>query len=113
MGQISAQSRIKHASDRILWRSVGSEIVVVDPDSGASYALNAVGAAIWEMVDGKRTIADITSAVCDAYEVMPERVYQDIVEWAEWLADKGLVTVEASEPDTIEGSPTPSDGTQP
>ena len=40
MEQITAQSCIKRASDRILWRSVGSETIVVDPDSGASHVLN-------------------------------------------------------------------------
>jgi hypothetical protein len=109
MGQISTESCIKRASDRILWRSVGSKTIVVNPDSGASYALNAVGAAIWALADGERTIADITSAVCESYEVTPERAQQDIAEWAEWLVNNGLVTVEASEPD--KGSPTPAIGT--
>ncbi len=101
MVQISAQSRLKHASDRILWRAAGSETIVVDPDSGASFMLNAVGAGVWELVDGEKTIADITSAICDAYDVAPERAQRDIVEWAEWMADRGLVTVESAAPNMV------------
>ena len=99
MGQISAQSRIRRASHRILWRSVGSETIVVDPDSGASFVLNAVGAFIWELVDGERTIADITSEICDSYEVTPERAQADIEQWADWMAERKLVIVETAAPD--------------
>jgi hypothetical protein len=96
MGQFAPQSRLKRASDRMLWRAAGSETIVVDPDSGASFVLNAVGAAVWELLDDEKSIADITTAICDSYEVVPERAQRDIVEWAEWMADRGLVTVEGA-----------------
>ena len=101
MGQISGQSRVQRASDGILWRSVGSETVLVDPDSGDSFVLNRVGATVWELVDGKRTIADIASAVCDVYDVAPEIAQQGIVEWAEWLVGRGLVVVVQEPPGTV------------
>jgi hypothetical protein len=99
MGKIAVQRRIRRASDRFLWRAVGSDTIVVDPDSGASFVLNAVGSSVWELADGERTIADIASTICDSFEVTLEKAQADIVEWAQWMAERGLVILEAAAPD--------------
>jgi len=93
MADITVQTYVKRAVDDLSWRVVDHEAIIVRPEDGASYALNPVGTAIWELADGERTLAEIVRAICAAYEVAPDRALQDIVEWVGWMQARNLVGV--------------------
>lgn len=59
------------------------------------YILNEVGARIWELIDGKRDIKEISNAICTEYDIMPEEAERDIKEFLKDLESVGAIkTVE-------------------
>lgn len=49
-------------------------------DANSLYVLNETGAAIWERLDGTRTLQEITGDLLHDYEVPPEQLEQDVQE---------------------------------
>ena len=62
----------------ILWRELDGEAVLLSPAAGNSYNLNAVGTFIWKLLDGKHSLADIATALCETYEVEYPQALQDV-----------------------------------
>ncbi len=62
----------------VLWRELDGEAILLDPKQGCSYNLNQVGTLVWKMLDGQHTTTDIVKAICEAYDVDPERALQDL-----------------------------------
>jgi hypothetical protein len=52
--------------------------VLVDPASGAAYALNATGALVWQLCDGSRALDDIAAALAERFDVTPAQACHDI-----------------------------------
>jgi len=61
----------------VLWRELAGEAILLDPQEGCSYNLNAVGTLIWKMLDGEHSINDIVAAICEKYEVEQEQALED------------------------------------
>ena len=50
------------------WRALDTEALVVDVKAGLLYPLNSVGARIWEMSDGQRTVDEIVRTITDEFD---------------------------------------------
>jgi hypothetical protein len=68
-----------------------STLILLNPRSGEYFTLEAVGPRVWELCDGKRTIAEIAAAIADEYDAAPETITSDVLELAEALMDAKLV----------------------
>ena len=82
----------------VVSRELGGERILVPitkqaADMAAVYVLNEVGASIWELLDGKRTLADITGLLLREYEVGQETVEADIFEIVDELGKLGMLRV--------------------
>jgi hypothetical protein len=66
-------------------------LVLLDPQSGKYYTLEAVGTRVWQLCDGKRTIAEIATIIGQEYEESAEVIETDLVELLEELVDEQLV----------------------
>ncbi|MCL4474761.1 MAG: PqqD family protein [Nitrospirae bacterium] len=55
------------------------------------YVLNEVGARIWELIDGKRSLDEIAATVCSEYEITPKEAEKDITEFLKGLESVGAV----------------------
>ena len=53
----------------VVGRFVEGEAVLVLPQQGQVKVLNEVGARIWALADGARTLRQIAAALCDEYDV--------------------------------------------
>ena len=71
----------------------GDEAVLVLPALGQIKVLNEVGARVWDLLDGARSIADIVSVVCAEYDVERERAEPDTMIFLEEMQGKGLLLV--------------------
>lgn len=77
-------------------RHIAGETIIV-PVSGdvanleAVYTLNEVGSFVWQLIDGRRTAADIARAVSAAYDVSIQQASQDVDELLTSLEEKHLV----------------------
>ena len=57
----------------IVSRMVDGEAVLVDPKKGMVRVLNPTGARIWEMIDGRRTVAELAAGIAAEYGIEASR----------------------------------------
>jgi hypothetical protein len=72
-------------------RRFDDEVVVLDLAGGEYYALNTVGARVWEELVGGKTPAEIGAIVASEFAVEPERALSDCLALVEELIARGLV----------------------
>lgn len=72
---------------------LGGTIAIHHIESGYYYALNAVGARVWELVKEPITVGEILQALLGEYDVAPERCAQDLNALLEGLAERGLLEI--------------------
>ena len=82
-------------AEHVRSRRLEHEAVVVLPDKGEVKVLNDVGAQIWTLADGSRTVREIIAAVCAEFEASPVVVEADTLEILAELQHKGLITIRA------------------
>lgn len=87
---VSLESKIIRNKD-IAWRVIDGEALVVSPKDSLVYPLNEAGTRIWELLDGGRTIADISSIICDEFEGDRALIQKDVVDFIEDLLKAGLI----------------------
>ena len=76
--------------DNMVFRRIGEEVILVPirrqtVNLEAVYTLNETGAAIWEMLDGQRTLVEIRDALVAEFDVSPEKAEADVLEYVEML----------------------------
>ena len=82
-------------AEHVRGRRLEHEAVVVLPDKGEVKVLNEIGAQIWALADGSRSVRDIVAALCSAYDVPPAVAEADTLAFLVELQQKGLITVQA------------------
>ena len=80
-------------SEDLVWRVIEDEIVILTSDGREIHTLNKVGGAIWELADGTISLNDITSKICDRFDVSFEAAREDVIEFAKELSDKNLLEI--------------------
>ena len=80
-------------AEHVRSRRLEQEAVVVLPDKGEVKVLNEVGAQIWTLADGSRTVRDIIAVVCAEFEVPPVVAVADTLNFLAELQHKGLITI--------------------
>jgi hypothetical protein len=80
-------------SEVAVWRIIDGEVVILAPEGASINALTGCGGRIWELIEEETTIPEITSTICNEYEVEPEQAEQDIIEFIHKLAKMKLVDV--------------------
>ncbi len=74
--------------------TMDGETVLLDLSSGRYYTLNRLGSVIWEHCTGQSTMTDIHAAICDRFDVAPERALVDLVALVNELIQEGLLQQE-------------------
>lgn len=79
MNPVYAQSK------DVVYRTIAGEHVLVPirhkaVDLKSIYTLNEVGAFVWTLIDGKRTLCDIRDRVLDAFDAEPDQASRDVGE---------------------------------
>lgn len=80
---------LSHAPS-IVTRKTGNEYVLVPvtnniADMNSVYTLNETGAFIWELIDDKRSIADLIKEMTLEYMISEDEAERDILEFIEQL----------------------------
>lgn len=78
----------------VIGRIVNDEAVLVIPEMGDVKVLNEVGSRIWELVDGSRSIRDISVMICQEFEVDQNIAEEDTLEFVNDILVKGLINIE-------------------
>jgi len=90
--QISLSDRLV-AGDRVLFRQLKDEAVLLDLKSGTYFGLNEVGARVWQLILEHTDLARVLSALQDEFAVEPEVAERDLLALASQLVDRRLADV--------------------
>lgn len=95
---ISPSSIPSHSPD-VVYRRINDEFLLIPltdniADMDSLYRLTETGAFIWELIDGKLSIGDITSKVTEEFDVKHDEAEKDVIaffrEIQEFLHFRGL-----------------------
>lgn len=81
----------------VLLRVVAGEQILVPirsnvADMQSIFALTGIGAAVWELLDGVRTLNGVLAAIVEQYEIGTEQAWDDLRAFVAQLCEAGLVT---------------------
>jgi GAF domain-containing protein len=76
------------------WRTLDTEALVVDVKGGLLYPLNSVGARIWNLCDGARSVDEIVGLLAAEFEAPEPTIRADTIEFIERLAGAKLIAIE-------------------
>lgn len=83
------------AQPGIVGQILNDEAVLLIPGKGEVKVLNAVGARIWSLADGTRTIAQIAAVIAAEYTVERAQAEADTLAFVAELAQREMVTLAA------------------
>lgn len=84
-------------SDDIVARKIEGEVVIVPLVAGIGdaddelYTLNEAGQAIWQQLDGQRTLGDVVIALGEEYSAPTDRLTGDVIGFASELTRRGIL----------------------
>ncbi len=92
-------SSILAPSDDVVSRVVDGELIIVPLDAGVGdaddlFTLNETGAAVWELLDGERSLAEVVDEVACRFDAPRSEVEADVLEFAADLLDRGFAVAE-------------------
>lgn len=70
---------------------IDGEMVILNIESGHFFQLNDVGSRIWEALETPMTMADLSRAMLDRFDVDEETCRSDVAEFVGQLTRNGLV----------------------
>lgn len=78
---------------------VDNDVLMMHPETGEYFGLNAVAGYIWKLAAEPRTVAEICAAVQAEFEVDESRCVDDTRTFLEQMLEAGLLTAsETSQP---------------
>lgn len=77
-------------ADNVLFQKVAEETVILEPETGEYYTLNAIGTFIVEQFQQGHSKADVIKVVLDRYEATEGEVEQDIDTLLTQMLKQGL-----------------------
>jgi len=90
-------------SEELLTSEVAGELIFArlaaepeDMEDGL-YTLNATGKAVWERLDGRRSLREIAQALAEEYQTAIGRVERDMVEWVGCLLERQMLAALSGE----------------
>lgn len=73
--------------------AVGTDRVILDPETGTYFSLNRVAARAWELLAEPCTAEAIAQQLLVEFEAPLERILHDVEELTSTLVDRGLLDV--------------------
>jgi hypothetical protein len=86
-------------SDDVVAREIEGEIVIVPLVAGIGdaedelYTLNPTGQAIWQKLDGQRTLKDVAASLAGEFNAPLTDIENDVLGFAGELTQRGILTV--------------------
>jgi len=86
-------NRIPERNEKIIWKTVQEEAVLLDSRNGRYFGLNPVGCSFWQHMDGKRTLGEIINLLIEEYDIDRSILVSDIADLIEVLKNKELLFI--------------------
>ena len=78
-------------SDTVYAQEVDDEMVLLDMTSENYFGLDAVGSDIWQLLRDGKNLQEAQDALLEMYDVEPEVLVMDFLDFVEKLKKSGLV----------------------
>ena len=78
----------------VLREEFDDRTVLFDPDTGNGFDLNPVSVFVFNRLDGKHTLKNIYTELCQSFDEVPENAEKDVSEFVEILIKKGYAGFE-------------------
>lgn len=91
------------ASDEVVAREIEGELIIVPLTSGVGdmegelFTLNETGRAIWDRLDGSRSLKDVAAELQEDYDTPVEEIENDVTGLAQELLNRRIL-VETAKP---------------
>jgi coenzyme PQQ biosynthesis protein PqqD len=79
--------------DGVLAQQAEGQTVLLRLEDGGYYALDEVGATIWELCDGERPVGEIVAQLCAEFDAPEATVRADVLEFIGDLRRERLLVV--------------------
>jgi len=77
-------------------RELGDITLIISEKGDELHSLDDIGGFIWNMIDGKRKVADIVDCVFEEYDVERSSAERDIIYFVKILFEKQLISIGAA-----------------
>lgn len=77
--------------DKIAWRIVDEEAIILNLDSGLYYSLDKIGTCVWQLLSKGKTIEDTTTVIAGEYEEKEQTIKDDLLDLISKLKKEGLI----------------------
>jgi hypothetical protein len=84
-------------SEGVVAREIEGEVIIIPLVSGIGdaddelYVLNPTGQAIWQRLDGQRTLQDVTALLADEYDAPLPELEADVLGFAAEMVRRGIL----------------------
>lgn len=82
---------VPNLNPEIVWRILDDGAVIVTPRAGNVRVLNQVGTAIWKLIDGNNSVADIESQLIHTFDVPVDRARNDLQAFIKELEKRDMI----------------------
>jgi len=80
-------------NERMPWRIIEDEAILINIDSEMVIHLNEVAAEIWSAMDGKKSVREIVEVVHGMFKADRPTIEKDVVKFIDELLEKKAATV--------------------
>ena len=77
-------------------REVDEGVVILGPSGDMAHSLEGLGAFIWSELDGSQDLGAVLAVILEEYDIDEDTARTDLLEFADQLAEAGLVIERAS-----------------
>lgn len=81
---------------RVLFRDLAGEAVLLQTESGLYFGLDEVGTRIWSLLQQHGEVGRVYEQMLEEYVVSPDRLREDLLQFATTLVERGLLQAESS-----------------
>ena len=77
--------------DKVSYRIIEGEAVILNLDNGYYYSLNEVGTKIWQAIDKQKSLGEILNFLKEEYQLPERQLKNDLMELAKDLEKEELI----------------------
>jgi hypothetical protein len=99
---LSLQTRLRPNEEEVAAKVMDGEAILINLSNGIYYSMDKVGGVVWELIERRHSLEEITEAISRRYDVASERARVDIEHLANELIQEHLV-LEADDVGAREG----------
>ncbi len=83
--------QIPNKSPELIWREMEDGTVIISPEGGQVRVLNEVGTLVWQLLDGQKTVVDISNHVAQEFEISATDAASDVEKFLLELDERDIL----------------------